>query len=104
MANRFFFVEHRSYSTRGAAALIHWSDVSSSGETGTWGDTMLVDCTPGTADFSDAGCFPGMSITLDAGTPGAPQQLTIAVGALNENGELEIRVNGGARRRALRGN
>ena len=66
--NRYFFVEHRSSSTSGNAALITWSDVRSGGRTGIWENSVLVDCTPDTTSFFDAGCVPGMSIVLDAGT------------------------------------
>ena len=67
-ADRYYFVEHRTDSTSGNAALISCADVQADGgETGVWGNSVLADCTPKTSDWFDAGCSPGMSIVLDIG-------------------------------------
>ena len=91
--DRFYYVEHRTGTTQGNAALISWSDVEpTSGRTGIVENTVLTDCTPGTSDWKDAGCKPGSSIVLDVGTASRSQRVIIVVGAVS-SGLLQVDVS-----------
>ena len=89
----YFFVEHRTDSTLGTAALITWSKIDNYGMTGRYGNTVLVDCTPGTTSFFDAGCAPGTSIDLDIGTASTPLVFTVQVGQLSGDGTLPVSIS-----------
>ena len=80
-ANRYYFIEHRIASTSGNAALITWADINLyGGETGNYGNSVLVDCTPDTSSWFDAGCAPGMSIQLSTGSNmDDAQQISVSV-------------------------
>ena len=74
--NRYYFIEHRTASTSGNAALITWADINLyGGETGIYGNSVLTDCTPDTTTWFDAGCAPGMSIQLSTGSGADDAQL-----------------------------
>ena len=90
---RFYFVEHRTSSTGGSAALITWSDVNAGGRTGYYGNTVLADCTPLTSSWTDAGCSAGQSIVLDVGTEATAgdRQITVSV-AVGTGGALAVTV------------
>jgi hypothetical protein len=91
--NRFYFVEHRTATTRGSAALITWSDMAiTAGSTGQTGNTVLADCTPETSDWIDAGCRPGAFLVLDVGTASRSQNVVVVVGAVT-NGLLQVDVS-----------
>jgi hypothetical protein len=95
--HRFFFIEHRTSSTGGSAALITWSDVSSGGRTGYFGNSVLADCTPATSSWADAGCAAGQSLTLDVGTEATvgEREVTLSVAA-GAGGTLAVTLSAGA--------
>jgi len=91
VSNRFFFVEHRTASRNGAAALISWSDTTNTGGTGTYGNSVLTDCSPGTTSWVDAGCRPGQRIILDIGTSSASRRIVIAIS--EQSGALRVEIS-----------
>lgn len=79
---RFFFVEHRTLTTSGSAALVTWTDVKpTTGGTGVLENSVLADSTPGTPTFVDAAIRPGQSLVVDVGTASRPSQVRLAVSA-----------------------
>jgi hypothetical protein len=101
---RFYFVEHRTSSTFGSAALVSWTDLSGkgSGGTGMAGFTYLADCTPLTPDWGDAGCLPGSHLVLDVGNPGFSMKLLLLFGSLlSDDGSLEVTLSTSAETIAL---
>jgi hypothetical protein len=96
--DRYFFIEFRNSataSTGGPAALITWSDIITGGWTGKWGHSLLVDCTPSTLDWTDAGCAPGTSVVLDTGEPWDSKKISVFVGEVQGNGKLQVDIVSG---------
>eukprot|EP00964_Phaeocystis_antarctica_P121384 scaffold85046_cov54-Phaeocystis_antarctica.AAC.1 len=91
--NRYFVMEHR-YDT--PVLLIHWTDIDPDGGiTGTYGNTVLTDCNPGTATWDDAGCSLGQHIELDAGDESASMKVWVYVSRALENGKLKVTLSTG---------
>ena len=91
--NRYFVMEHR-YDT--PVLLIHWTDIDpDGGTTGTYGNTVLTDCNPGTATWDDAGCSLGQHIELDAGDESASMKVWVYVYRALENGKLKVTLSTG---------
>ena len=115
---RYFVMEHRADSCNPAKVrssnvlLVHYTDVwpqrgarsgrifgsairvqSSAGWTTSYvyGITVLVDCTPYTKMWEDAGCSLGRSIELDAGNERKSMGVNVSVHSeLESNGMLEV--------------
>mmetsp|Transcript_28210 Transcript_28210/g.36471 ORF Transcript_28210/g.36471 Transcript_28210/m.36471 type:complete len:618 (+) Transcript_28210:151-2004(+) len=92
-ANRYYFVEHRTITTGRSVAIITWADISNSGRTGIYSNSVLADCTPSTSSFRDAGCVPGKSIVLDVGTASASRRIIVVVGAVDSAGAIRIEIS-----------
>lgn len=91
-SDRFLFCEYRS-SLDGVVC--SWGDVGyTRGNTGIYGNSILVDATPGTTSLSDASLRPGSSITLDVGTSDAPAsriiQIFVDAGAADETVSVTV--------------
>ncbi|KAJ8605632.1 hypothetical protein CTAYLR_000112 [Chrysophaeum taylorii] len=70
--NTFVYLEYRGVTTDGPAVIASWTEVSTSyGGTGSNENTVLVDATPQTASFVDAGIVPGTDFTVYLGSAGA---------------------------------
>ena len=54
-AGTYFYVEYRTSSTLGDAALVTWTPISNGGTTGEYGNTVITDCTPSTTTTSYGG-------------------------------------------------
>jgi len=85
-ANRFYFIEHHSVITRGNAAIVTWGDIQSSGRTGSYGQTILLDCKPATTTYSDAPCLPGTSFKVNVGAKDtASREMILTFGAVSSD-------------------
>ena len=97
-ANRWLYVEHRTSTTGGSAVIVTWADVApysfSSYGTGQYGNTVILDCTPATGSWDDAGCAAGATFEVDVSAEGSPgtRPVFLAVSEGSKPGHLAVNV------------